>query len=64
MAAEKAEVQEAPLATTPKVALIASLGDAEGGICPLGQLTYLEQKRKGYEVKETTFRQLKFKEAK
>lgn len=41
------------------------LGDCDGAVFPDGaRLEYLEHSRKGYEVKPTTYRQLKFKPAK
>lgn len=45
-------------------ALLAALGDAEAGECELGTVTYLEQTRKAYEVKESTYRVLRIKENK
>jgi putative phage-type endonuclease len=44
--------------------LLASLGDAEHGVCSIGEVTYLPQKRKGFTVKDTEFRVLRFKEEK
>lgn len=41
--------------------LLAALGDAEGGTYSAGSVTYLETTRRGYEVKETTYRQLRIK---
>ena len=42
--------------------LLASLGDAEAGMCgELGAVTYYETTRKGYEVKETSYRTLRHK---
>ena len=55
--AEKAE-EEA------KRAVLAALGDAEAGECSLGTVTYLEQKKKEYVVKASTYRVARFKERK
>ena len=44
--------------------MLAALGDAEIGLCSFGQLTYKQQFRKAYEIKETSFRVARFKEAK
>jgi putative phage-type endonuclease len=58
LAAEKAEEGLERL-------LIHALGDAEGGDAGDGRLvTYLESKRKGYTVEESTFRTLKIKKPK
>ena len=50
------------IAEDAKAAVIAALGDAEEGRSNKGTLTFMEQNRKGYEVKPSTFRVLKFKE--
>jgi putative phage-type endonuclease len=48
-----------------QAAVIAALGDAEAGQCPLGRLvTYFETTRKEHVVKASTFRQLRLKAAK
>lgn len=47
-----------------KARVLQALGDAESGVCPGGEVTYLPQTRKGYTVAETTFRTLRFKAAK
>lgn len=44
--------------------VLAELGDAEAGACALGTLTYRAVARKGYEVKATTVRQLRFRATK
>ncbi len=44
-----------------EAALLAAMGDAEGGTYSRGQVTYLESKRKGYVVSDTTFRALRIK---
>jgi putative phage-type endonuclease len=44
--------------------LLAALADAEGGEWDGGSLTYMEIKRKGYTVDDTTYRQLRIKVAK
>ncbi len=44
--------------------LITALGQAEGGECPAGMVTYFEQTRKEYVSPETTFRVLRFKKEK
>jgi predicted phage-related endonuclease len=46
---------------TAKAAVIAAMGDAEQGRFVGGIATYFEQRRNGYTVEETTFRQLKIK---
>lgn len=45
-----------------KETLITALGDAEGGNCGQGLVTFFETQRKGYEVKPTKFRTLRLKE--
>ena len=47
-----------------KAELLASLGTAEGGTCELGMLTYMQQTRKAYEAKESTFRVARWKAVK
>lgn len=47
-----------------KSELLTALGDAEAATWSGGSLTYHEQTRKAYAVKETTFRMLRVKEAK
>lgn len=42
-----------------KATLIAALGDAEAGESEAGGVTYFEQKRKAYEVKESSYRVLR-----
>lgn len=54
----KAAKEQEEMATA---AVLATLGDAECGDCSSGRLTYLEQTRKAYEVKESTYRVLRFK---
>lgn len=44
--------------------LLTTLGTAEGGNSSLGTLTYLSQTRKGYTVKESNYRALRFKKKK
>lgn len=44
-----------------QAALLAALGDAEGARYSGGELTYLEQERKGYTVAATRFRTLRMK---
>ena len=53
---EAAEACERSLAI-----LLAELGDAEAGECDDGVLTYMEQTRKSFVAKETTFRVPRFK---
>ena len=56
---EKAVIKDRKVA---EAELLATLDDAEAAnIEGFGQLTYMEQARKGYEVKPTTFRVLRFK---
>ena len=45
-------------------ALLAALGDAEGGSSSLGDITYLEQARKEFVMKASTFRVLRFRKTK
>lgn len=54
LAAEKVEEDA-------KTAVLQQLGDAEGGCCALGDVTYFEQTRAAYEVKESKFRVLRVK---
>jgi len=56
--AEKAATETTRAATAQ---LLAALGDAEQGNSSLGAITYMEQKRKAYLVKEGVFRVLRFK---
>ncbi len=49
------------LAGHAKARLLASLGDAEQGVCDFGVVTYLEQSRKGYMVQPSTFRMMRCK---
>jgi len=44
-----------------KAKLLATLGNAEGGICSLGKLSYLEQSRKEFTVKASTSRVARWK---
>jgi len=44
--------------------LLAALGTAEAGRCREGTVTYLETHRKGYEVKPSTYRTLRYKKEK
>ena len=44
-----------------QAALLAALGDAEGGRCSAGDLTYLEQERTGYTVAASRYRTLRLK---
>lgn len=44
--------------------VLSSLGDAEAGECDMGMVTFFEQKRKAYMVKESSHRVLRFKEPK
>lgn len=44
--------------------LLAALGDAEAGICALGEVTYRAVERKGYTVQPTTARTLRYRELK
>jgi putative phage-type endonuclease len=56
---EKAVIKDRKAA---EAELLANLDDAEAAnIVGMGQITYMEQSRKGYEVKPTTFRVLRFK---
>ena len=58
----KQEVGQAnKLEKEAKAELLASLGNAEGGTCELGMLTYMQQTRKAYEAKESTFRVARWK---
>lgn len=57
----KAADEEAEAA---KVKVLAALGDAERGVYLGGEVTYLEQRRKAYQVAESTFRVLRHKRAK
>ena len=43
---------------------IAALEDADAGNSAAGNVTYMQQKRRGYVVDETAFRVLRFKEIK
>lgn len=45
-----------------KAAVLQQLGDAEGGNCGLGDVTYFEQTRAAYQVKESKFRVLRLKQ--
>lgn len=45
-------------------AILAALGDAEGGECSFGQLTYFEQTRKETVIPESVFRVARFKKFK
>lgn len=45
-------------------ALLAALGDAEAGICSLGDVAYPLRQRKGYTVEASEYRQLTFKKIK
>lgn len=47
-----------------KAIVIAALGQADGGKCSLGTLTYFEQNRKAYSVEAGKYRVLKFKKGK
>lgn len=47
-----------------KARVLASLGEAEGGECEHGALSYLEQSRKEFVVKASTFRVARWKPAK
>lgn len=47
-----------------QIEMLAELGDAEGGECELGLLTYFSQTRKEHIVAESTFRVARFKEKK
>jgi putative phage-type endonuclease len=60
-AAESAAKKEKEAALA---AVLAALGDAEAGECPIGVFTYLEQKRAGYTVEPTSFRVPRFKKNK
>lgn len=52
------------LAETALAKVLAQLGTAEGGECQAGLVTYLEQTRKAYTVKESTFPVARFKKRK
>lgn len=47
-----------------KLNLLAAIGDAEAAECQLGSITYMEQQRKEYVVKASSYRVLRFKRAK
>lgn len=47
-----------------EAALLAALGDAEAGSYAKGTVTYMETKRRGYTVEDTTYRTLRVKPAK
>lgn len=64
MIAKEAEKQAADNLEEKKAALLAQLGTAEAGRSSLGTITYLEQKRAGYTVAETTFRTLRLQKPK
>ncbi len=44
-----------------KARVLAALGNAEGGVCGIGEVTYLSQTRKEYVCPASTFRVLRFK---
>jgi predicted phage-related endonuclease len=43
--------------------ILTTMGDAEGGQCNMGVLTYMETHRKGYTVEATSYRSVKFIDA-
>ena len=59
-----ARLHHEKLEATAQAEMLAALGTAEGGDCDLGLVTYMEQHRKGYTVKPTTFRVARFKKRK
>lgn len=59
--AKEAASEAQKKADDAKALLLAALGDAEAGESEAGLVTYLEQTRKAYEVKESTYRVLRMK---
>lgn len=61
---QNARIQAEKLEDEAKAAVLSQLGDAEGGQCDAGLVTFMETKRKAYQVAEASYRVMRWKAAK